>query len=153
MFCVFSENTKQEALKIEQEYKGRSKPRSLNASLSSFLALVGRLLFYRPIWTKENQQYHNVRFIYVHFSAWHFAGSDMLWAGIAIRLFQAMQVNFGKLQLVLYRVGQYDEEEEFKEKVCIMVSIFSVFTACSYCMLVALRCCIQIQRGFELSAC
>ncbi|XP_027870271.1 NTPase KAP family P-loop domain-containing protein 1-like isoform X2 [Xiphophorus couchianus] len=40
----------------------------------------------------------------------------MLWAGIAIRLFNAMQMNFGKLQLSLYRVTQYDEEDELKEK-------------------------------------
>ncbi|XP_023187973.1 NTPase KAP family P-loop domain-containing protein 1-like isoform X3 [Xiphophorus maculatus] len=40
----------------------------------------------------------------------------MLWAGIAIRLFSAMQMNFGKLQLALYRVTQYDEEDELKEK-------------------------------------
>lgn len=109
---------KQEASRIEKEYKGRSRPRSVMPSFGGFLALIGRLLFYRPIWTKENQQRHNVRFIYVHFSAWHFAGSDLLWAGIAIRLFQAMQMNFGKLQLALYRVAQYDEEEEVKNKVC-----------------------------------
>lgn len=40
----------------------------------------------------------------------------MLWAGIVIRLFHAMQLNFGKLQLALYRVAQYDEEDEVKAK-------------------------------------
>uniref|UniRef100_A0A3Q3XJT6 Uncharacterized protein n=1 Tax=Mola mola TaxID=94237 RepID=A0A3Q3XJT6_MOLML len=89
---------------IEQECNGRSRPRSVKPSFCDFVVLIGRLLFYKPIWTKENQQPHNVRFIYVHFSAWHFAGSDLLWAGIAMRLFQAMQLNFGKLQLVLYRL-------------------------------------------------
>lgn len=118
MFCVSSVNMKQEASRIEKEYKGRPRPRSVMPSFSGFLALIGRLLYFRPIWTKENQQHHNVRFIYVHFSAWHFAGSDLLWAGIAIRLFQAMQMSFGKLQLALYRVAQYDEEEEVKSKVC-----------------------------------
>uniref|UniRef100_A0A8C6WU82 NTPase, KAP family P-loop domain containing 1 n=1 Tax=Neogobius melanostomus TaxID=47308 RepID=A0A8C6WU82_9GOBI len=29
----------------------------------------------------SNQNHHNVRFIHVHFSAWHFAGSDLLWRG------------------------------------------------------------------------
>ncbi|KAM9367000.1 NTPase KAP family P-loop domain-containing protein 1 [Symphorus nematophorus] len=112
-------NTKQESSRIEQEYKGRPRPRSVNPSFTGFLALIGRMLFYRPVWTTKNQQHHNVRFIYVHFSAWHFAGSDLLWAGIAIRLFQAMQMNFGKLQLVLYRVAQHDEEEEVKKKVLV----------------------------------
>ncbi|XP_033972721.1 NTPase KAP family P-loop domain-containing protein 1 [Trematomus bernacchii] len=107
---------KQEASRIEQEYKGRFRPRSASPSIGGFLALIGRMLFYRPIWTEDNQQHHNVRFIYVHFSAWHFAGSDLLWAGLAIRLFQAMQMSFGKLQIVLYRVAQYDEEMEVQNK-------------------------------------
>nr|XP_020461880.1 NTPase KAP family P-loop domain-containing protein 1 [Monopterus albus] len=106
----------QEAMRIEQEYKGKTRPRSVQPSFIGFLTLIGRLLFYRPIWTVENQQHHNIRFIHVHFSAWHFAGSDLLWAGLAIRLFQSMQVNFGKLQLALYRVAQHDEEEEIKKK-------------------------------------
>ncbi|XP_041640860.1 NTPase KAP family P-loop domain-containing protein 1 [Cheilinus undulatus] len=108
---------KKESVRIEREYEGRSKPRPAHPSVSDFLALISKLLFYRPIWTKENQQHHNVRFIYVHFSAWHFAGSDLLWAGIVIRLLHAMQMSFGKLQLVLYRVAQHDEEEEVMKKV------------------------------------
>ncbi|XP_065808914.1 NTPase KAP family P-loop domain-containing protein 1 isoform X1 [Labrus bergylta] len=107
---------KRETLRIEQEHEGRSKPRSIPPSVTDFLWLIFRLLFCRPIWTEENQQHHNVRFIYVHFSAWHFAGSDLLWAGIAIRLLRAMQMSFGKLQLVLYRVAQHDEEKEVLKK-------------------------------------
>ncbi|XP_067352252.1 NTPase KAP family P-loop domain-containing protein 1 isoform X2 [Channa argus] len=85
-------------------------------SIMGFLALIFRLLFCRPMWTEKNLQHHNIRFIYVHFSAWHFAGSDLLWAGLVIRLFQAMEINFGKLHLVLYRVAQHVEEEELKKK-------------------------------------
>lgn len=118
MFSVSSVYMKQEALNIEQKYEGRHKPRSVAPSLGGLLALIGRMLFYRPIWTKENQQQQNIRFINVHFSAWHFAGSDLLWAGLAIRLFHAMQMNFGKLQIVLYRVAQHDDDEEVKKKVC-----------------------------------
>uniref|UniRef100_A0A3Q0SWN9 NTPase, KAP family P-loop domain containing 1 n=1 Tax=Amphilophus citrinellus TaxID=61819 RepID=A0A3Q0SWN9_AMPCI len=92
----------EESLRIEQKHAPRSRPRSVKPSLTGFLALIGRLLLYNPVWTKENQQEQNVRFIYVHFSAWHFAGSDLLWAGIAIRLIQAMKMNFGQLQLALY---------------------------------------------------
>ncbi|XP_031180050.1 NTPase KAP family P-loop domain-containing protein 1 [Sander lucioperca] len=106
----------QEALRTQQEYEGRYRPRSVTPSFSGFLALIGRMLFYRPIWTEENQQHHNIRFIHVHFSAWHFAGSDLLWAGLAIRLFHAMQMNFGKLRIVLYRVAQHNEEDEIKNK-------------------------------------
>lgn len=95
-------------------------------SFVGFLALIGRLLFYRPIWTEKNQKQNNIRFIHVQFSAWHFAGSDLLWAGLVIRLFQAMEMNFGKLQLVLYRVAQHDEKEEIKKKVCDLLQLFLV---------------------------
>lgn len=102
----------------EKEAKRIEKESPVKPSASGFFTLIGRLFFFRPVWTKENQNQQNIRFIYVHFSAWHFAGSDMLWAGLAIRLVQAMQLHFGKLQLVLYRVAQYDEEDEVKAKVC-----------------------------------
>lgn len=122
--CVSSVYMEEEALKIEQNYKGTQRPRT--PSFTGFLALISRILFFNPIWTKENLNHHNIRFIYVHFSAWHFAGSDLLWAGLVLRLFQAMRVNFGILQMVLYRVAQYDEEEEIKKKVCELFSFHSV---------------------------
>ncbi|XP_030017148.1 NTPase KAP family P-loop domain-containing protein 1 [Sphaeramia orbicularis] len=108
--------TKEETSQIEEECKRETRPRSVKTSVTGFLALIGRLLFYKPIWTEENRHHRNIRFIYVHFSAWHFAGSDLLWAGLAIRLFQAMQMNFGKLHLVLYRVAQHEEKDEVKKK-------------------------------------
>ncbi|XP_077375691.1 NTPase KAP family P-loop domain-containing protein 1 [Festucalex cinctus] len=108
-----------EAMRIEENYKGKWRPRPVQPSLSGMLALIWRLLFHKPIWTTENQDHYNVRFIYVNFSAWHFAGSDLLWAGLAIRLFQAMQINFGKLQLALYRVAQYHVEDEVKKKIVV----------------------------------
>ncbi|XP_031675472.1 NTPase KAP family P-loop domain-containing protein 1 isoform X1 [Oncorhynchus kisutch] len=107
----------QEAERRERSYQGRSKPRSVKASITGLLALICRLLFYRPVWTEENQRRKNVRFIYVRFSAWHFAGSDLLWAGLVMRLCLALQESFGKLQLGLYRVAQHNEEDEVKKKV------------------------------------
>ncbi|KAF7212285.1 NTPase KAP family P-loop domain-containing protein 1 [Nothobranchius furzeri] len=106
-----------EASRIERKCDKRRKPRSAKPSCGDLMALIGRLLFFRPVWTTESQNYSNIRFLYVHFSAWHFAGSDLLWAGIAIRLFHAMQVSFGKLQLALYRVAQHDEDKEVTKKV------------------------------------
>ncbi|KAM4630486.1 NTPase KAP family P-loop domain-containing protein 1 [Polymixia lowei] len=113
------ECTEKETLKMEQEWNKehrRSRPRSAKLSFTGLLAVIRRLLFYMPVWTEQNQQHRNIRFIYVHFSAWHFAGSDLLWAGLVIRLFQAMEANFGKFPLALYRVVQHDEEEEIKKK-------------------------------------
>lgn len=105
---------KSESKRLEKECT--RKPRSPQPSLCSLLSLIWKLIFYRPIWTQQNQNHHNVRFIHVYFSAWHFAGSDLLWAGMALRLFWAMQVHFGKLQLALHRVAQYQEEDEVEKK-------------------------------------
>ncbi|KAJ0001672.1 hypothetical protein NQD34_001468 [Periophthalmus magnuspinnatus] len=105
-----------ESQRLEQEHTDVAAPRPPRPSLCACISLIWKLLFYKPIWTHRNQSHHNVRFIHVYFSAWHFAGSDLLWAGMALRLFYAMQVNFGKLQLLLHRVGQYDEEDEVKKR-------------------------------------
>lgn len=150
MFCVSSVYMEQEALRTQQEYEGRYRPRSVTPSFSGFLALIGRMLFYRPIWTEENQQHHNIRFIHVHFSAWHFAGSDLLWAGLAIRLFHAMQMNFGKLRIVLYRVAQHNEEDEIKNKVRkfnFSQLISKIYSHASDSV------CTWVQLCFELNAC
>ncbi|XP_062302658.1 NTPase KAP family P-loop domain-containing protein 1 [Osmerus eperlanus] len=107
----------QEAARREKKNnKGASEPRSSKPSLGGLLLLIWRLLFFRPVLTEENQRRQNVRFLYVRFSAWHFLGSDLLWAGLTMRLCQSLQERFGKLQLGLYRVVQYDEQEEFRKK-------------------------------------
>ncbi|XP_061831320.2 NTPase KAP family P-loop domain-containing protein 1 [Nerophis lumbriciformis] len=108
-----------ETVRLEEQHKLKSRPRPVKPSLCGMLALLGRLLFYKPIWTTENQDHYNVRFIYVNFSAWHFAGSDLLWAGLAIRLLQAVEIHFGKLLLVLYRVAQHHKEDEVKKKIVV----------------------------------
>ncbi|KAL2087593.1 hypothetical protein ACEWY4_016421 [Coilia grayii] len=107
-----------EAERKERKSQDRSKPRPVQPSLCNTLALISRLLFYRPMWTEDNQDQWNVRFVFVRFSAWHFAGSDLLWAGLVMRLCVALQQKFGKLQLGLYRMAQHDEETaEHKKKV------------------------------------
>lgn len=45
--------------------------------------------------------------MFVRFSAWHFAGSDKLWAGLVIRLFKALQKDFGEIPLSVYRATQH----------------------------------------------
>uniref|UniRef100_A0A3P9JFR3 NTPase, KAP family P-loop domain containing 1 n=1 Tax=Oryzias latipes TaxID=8090 RepID=A0A3P9JFR3_ORYLA len=104
----------QEALNIEQARGSTHK--SNKPPLCGFLMLIIRMFFYRPAWTKNNPHDTGVRFIHVHFSAWHFAGSDLLWAGIAMRLIESIQMKVGKLTSLLYRTTQHDEEEEVNKK-------------------------------------
>ncbi|CAL8403382.1 unnamed protein product [Boreogadus saida] len=105
-----------EATRREQRLAyGSSRPRSVKPSLSGLLSLLFKLLFYRPAWAEDHHQEH-MRFVHVHFSAWHFAGSDLLWAGLVLRLCHAMQVHFGTLPLSLYRTVQHYEEDEIRQK-------------------------------------
>ncbi|KAL7867354.1 hypothetical protein AOLI_G00151680 [Acnodon oligacanthus] len=105
-----------EAKRREQKWVGTSKPRPVKASIGNLLSLITRLVFYRPVWTEENQNRECVRYVFVKFSAWHFAGSDMLWAGLVMHLCQILQDSFGKLQLSLFRVAQYDVDKYYKKK-------------------------------------
>ncbi|KTF72623.1 hypothetical protein cypCar_00038434 [Cyprinus carpio] len=58
----------------------------------------------------------NIRYMFVRFSAWHFAGSDLLWAGLVMQLSKALQNSFGKLQLGLFRITQHDAEKDAGKK-------------------------------------
>ncbi|XP_073682191.1 NTPase KAP family P-loop domain-containing protein 1 [Garra rufa] len=106
----------QEAKRREEKYTKGPKPRSITPSISDVLSLILRLLFYRPVWTEQNQNMKNIRYVFVRFSAWHFAGSDLLWAGLVMQLTKAIQNNFGKLQLGLFRIAQHDEEKDAGKK-------------------------------------
>ncbi|XP_059393646.1 NTPase KAP family P-loop domain-containing protein 1-like [Carassius carassius] len=106
----------QEAKRREEKYTKEPKPRSITPSISAMLSLILRLLFYRPVWTEQNRNMKNIRFMFVRFSAWHFAGSDLLWAGLVMQLSKAIQNSFGKLQLGLFRIVQHDEDKDAGKK-------------------------------------
>ncbi|XP_036396632.1 NTPase KAP family P-loop domain-containing protein 1 [Megalops cyprinoides] len=100
-----------EAERREKICKGRPKSCSKKPCITYFLCAIFKMLFYIPVWTEQNQKQTNVRYIFVRFSAWHFAGSDMLWAGLVMRLYEGLQLSFGKVLLALYRVAQHEEVE------------------------------------------
>ncbi|XP_042589852.1 NTPase KAP family P-loop domain-containing protein 1-like [Cyprinus carpio] len=106
----------QESKRREEKNTKEPKPRSITPSISDMLSLILRLLFYRPVWTEQNQNMKNIRFMFVRFSAWHFAGSDLLWAGLVMQLSNAIQNSFGKLQLGLFRIVQHDKEKDAGKK-------------------------------------
>lgn len=116
-----------EKLQAETRLGTRTRPRPMPLTLCSLVSLLFKLLFYRPVWAKDHHQ-ENLRFVHVDFSAWHFAGSDLLWAGLVLRLCHAMQVHFGRLPLSLYRTVQYYEEEEIHKKV-----FWCFFWCCFFC--------------------
>ncbi|KAL0972871.1 hypothetical protein UPYG_G00195870 [Umbra pygmaea] len=89
----------------EQKHNSKKRP---NPAWTTYLALVLSIIFFRPVWREEEERSKKrVRWMFVRFSAWHFAGSDKLWAGLVIRLFKAIQEDFGELPLGLYRATQH----------------------------------------------
>lgn len=116
LYLPFVVHMNQEANRREEKYNKEPKPRSKTPSVSDLFSLIFRLLFYRPVWTEQNQNMKNIRYLFVRFSAWHFAGSDLLWAALVMRLCKALQNSFGKLQLGLFRIAQHDEEKDAGKK-------------------------------------
>ncbi|NXW85476.1 NKPD1 protein, partial [Alopecoenas beccarii] len=62
------------------------------------------LAFYRPVVTEGHLRRKNIRFLFVRFSAWQFAGCDKLWAGLVTTLCDSVRQHFGALPLGVYRV-------------------------------------------------
>lgn len=102
---------------MNNEAKGKEQNSNRSRlSIGNLISLICRLLFYRPMWTGKKERKKCNRYVFVKFSAWHFAGSDMVWAGLVMQLCKALQGTFGKLQLSLFRVAQYDEKEDCMKK-------------------------------------
>ncbi|XP_064159223.1 NTPase KAP family P-loop domain-containing protein 1-like [Anguilla rostrata] len=96
----------------EQKYK-EDRPRTFLRSLVVLLSMV----FLRPVWSMETDRSRKrVRWIFVRFSAWHFAGSDRLWAGLVIRLFKAIHDDFGGLPVSVYRATQHPYPKRFEDQ-------------------------------------
>ncbi|KAJ8280920.1 hypothetical protein GJAV_G00061030, partial [Gymnothorax javanicus] len=102
-------------LKREAEWREQKcnpdAPRSILCQLVVLLYIV----FFRPVWTKQTElRQTRVRWIFVRFSAWHFAGSDKLWAGLVINLFKAIDHDFGGLSISVYRATQHPFPKRFE---------------------------------------
>ncbi|KAJ1106814.1 hypothetical protein NDU88_004212 [Pleurodeles waltl] len=123
---------REEASRIEEKesYLSREKPRRPEGL--GFLCLLWHLLFYKPLVTDRNIERKNIQFVFVPFSAWQYAGSDRLWAGLVTTLCDRVRSHFGALPIGLYnalgnppkRAPDLDGEEwVFKKKFCIKLCL------------------------------
>ncbi|XP_036392468.1 NTPase KAP family P-loop domain-containing protein 1-like [Megalops cyprinoides] len=96
---------------MNREAEWREKKHKEDVPTPTFLGslfCLFAMIFLRPVWTEEGERRRKrVRWIFVRFSAWHFAGSDKLWAGLVLQLFKAVNRNIGGLFVSVYRVTQY----------------------------------------------
>ncbi|XP_075302291.1 NTPase KAP family P-loop domain-containing protein 1 isoform X2 [Opisthocomus hoazin] len=62
------------------------------------------MAFYKPIITEGHLRRKNIEFVFIHFSAWQYAGCDKLWAGLVTTLCDSVRHHFGALPLSVYHV-------------------------------------------------
>uniref|UniRef100_A0A8C7KRX3 KAP NTPase domain-containing protein n=1 Tax=Oncorhynchus kisutch TaxID=8019 RepID=A0A8C7KRX3_ONCKI len=75
----------------------------------SYLALLLCIIFFCPVWREEEERFSASTFT-------NFAGSDKLWAGLAIRLFKGIQDDFGELPLGVYRATHHPYSKKVTSK-------------------------------------
>uniref|UniRef100_A0A8D0CAG8 KAP NTPase domain-containing protein n=1 Tax=Salvator merianae TaxID=96440 RepID=A0A8D0CAG8_SALMN len=88
--------------KDQQEFR-RTGLRQRETSGWDLVSAVLLMLFYRPVLTPQHRQRTNVRHIFIHFSAWEYAGSDQLWAGLVTALCDGIENHFGLVPVSVYR--------------------------------------------------
>ncbi|XP_074872685.1 NTPase KAP family P-loop domain-containing protein 1-like isoform X2 [Carettochelys insculpta] len=67
------------------------------------LILLIRMIFYHPVLTEQQKQRKNVEHLFIHFSAWEYAGCNQLWAGLITTLCDHIENHFGILPVSIYR--------------------------------------------------
>ncbi|NWI64331.1 NKPD1 protein, partial [Todus mexicanus] len=83
-------------------HRSHQKPRSPEGW--GLLLALWYLAFYKPIITESHLRRKNIKFIFIRFSAWQYAGCDKLWAGLVTTLCDSIRHHFGALPLSVYHV-------------------------------------------------
>ncbi|XP_029411324.1 NTPase KAP family P-loop domain-containing protein 1 isoform X4 [Nannospalax galili] len=66
--------------------------------------LLWYLVFLQPIITELHLRRKNVQFLFIRFSAWQYAGTDKLWAGLVTTLCEGIRHHYGALPFSVYSV-------------------------------------------------
>ncbi|KAK1150793.1 NTPase KAP family P-loop domain-containing protein 1-like [Acipenser oxyrinchus oxyrinchus] len=103
--------------KIETNMKKESErrqnkfpPAQKKGSLWNFVSTLLTMIFYWPKWSDNGKKRRNVRYLFIEFNAWHFTGTDKLWAGLVITLCESFQFIFGGLLISVFRTSQHIDE-------------------------------------------
>ncbi|XP_078287095.1 NTPase KAP family P-loop domain-containing protein 1 [Rhinoraja longicauda] len=136
--CILKNVEKQmklEALNREEKESKKSQERPREASGFQFISLLWHLLFLKPQITERHQKRKNVRFIFIQFSAWQFAGSDKLWAGLITTLCEDIKNQFGCIPTGIVRtlahqdtVQKTTSDLEWVSKRILGIPVWLIFT-------------------------
>ncbi|XP_007882917.1 NTPase KAP family P-loop domain-containing protein 1 [Callorhinchus milii] len=100
-----------------------------------FVDLLFRFLCLNPRLTPQHEGRKNIRFIFVNFSAWQFAGSDFVWAGLITTLCDTVKSAFGNIPLSIVRalgadIGvSHKSKREWDWKTLLGIPIWIIFPA------------------------
>ncbi|XP_074075406.1 NTPase KAP family P-loop domain-containing protein 1 isoform X2 [Macrotis lagotis] len=87
---------------VEELQQVQWKPRQVHGW--GFPRLLWYLVFYQPVITELHLRRKNVQFLFIRFSAWQYAGTDKLWAGLVTTLCDGIRSHYGALPFSLYTV-------------------------------------------------
>ncbi|XP_077704671.1 NTPase KAP family P-loop domain-containing protein 1 isoform X1 [Canis aureus] len=94
----------QEAAQREAEELRRVQWQPRPVSGWGFPRLLWYLVFLQPVITEVHLRRKNVKFLFIRFSAWQYAGTDKLWAGLVTTLCEGIRHQYGALPFSVYSV-------------------------------------------------
>nr|XP_031537755.1 NTPase KAP family P-loop domain-containing protein 1 isoform X3 [Vicugna pacos] len=94
----------QEATQREAEELQRVQCRPRSVRGWGFPQLLWYLVFLQPVITEVHLRRKNVKFLFIRFSAWQYAGTDKLWAGLVTTLCEGIRHHYGALPFSVYSV-------------------------------------------------
>ncbi|KAL8219760.1 UNVERIFIED_CONTAM: hypothetical protein K2H54_033118 [Gekko kuhli] len=97
--CMHKESCRREENEYRRTHQRPRRPEGMN-----YFTLLWYLVFYEPVITEVHLRRKNIDFIFIRFSAWQYAGSDKLWAGLVTTLCDHIRQHFGPLPLSFYHV-------------------------------------------------
>ncbi|PIO32708.1 hypothetical protein AB205_0131520 [Aquarana catesbeiana] len=92
-----------ESWKKEQDEVARTTQQTRKCTGKDLIKLIFFMIFYHPVITEKHKERENIRFIFIRFSAWEYAGSDQLWAGLVTTLCDGIENYFGLAPISVYR--------------------------------------------------
>ncbi|GCB68741.1 NTPase KAP family P-loop domain-containing protein 1 [Scyliorhinus torazame] len=133
--------------------KTREKTRSTTGL--GFVHLLLHLVFLQPQMTEQHKKRKTVRFIFIQFSAWEFAGSEKLWAGLITTLCDNIKDQFGCIPTSIVRalghqstVQQSESNCEWVSKRILRIPVWLIF---SFLLLLALALILVMAKyGFSV---
>ncbi|XP_042295817.1 NTPase KAP family P-loop domain-containing protein 1-like [Sceloporus undulatus] len=102
-FLSISGYMRHQSWKKDQQEFHRTGLKQRGTSGWELVSIVFLMIFYRPVLTPQHKQRKNVQHIFINFSAWEYAGSDQLWAGLITALCDGIESHFGLVPMSVYR--------------------------------------------------